>query len=206
MGDNFLADAHRMFAELCEESMKRSSAYTKTYLQEYYNTHSFYELAKVGVTRISTRIVNSVISGVNQTHGLPRFLVIMPDKDLLCDMDVFLPEICHLIWENVDWMVRQISMVVRRKKADLLDKKPGAIYAGYPVIVFVCMIRRLQNLGKAQSQKVYLLRAKFNDALNDSVARIEQKIMTINSCNSVDHFDQWGNLSRKGQTCFVAQN
>ena len=127
---------------------KRSSAYTKTYLQEYYNIHSFYELTKASVTRISTRIVNSVISGVNQTHGLPRFLVIMPDKDLLCNMDVFHPEICHLIRENVDWMVRQISMVVRRKKADLLDKKPGAIYAGYPVIVFVRMIRRLQNLEK----------------------------------------------------------
>ena len=46
---------------------------------------------------------------------------------------------------------------------------------------------------------MYSLRAKFNDALNDSVARIEQKNMMINSCNSVDHFDQWGNLSRKGK-------
>ena len=68
-------------------------------------------------------------------------------------MDVFHPEICHLIRENVDWMVRQISMVVRRKKADLLDKKPGAIYAGYPVIVFVQHDQKITKPGKSQISK-----------------------------------------------------
>ena len=46
------------------------------------------------------------------------------------------------------------------------------------------------------------LRAKFNDALNDAIAKVDQYIMTINSCNTYDHFDRQGNLTSKGKTCF----
>ena len=91
-------------------------------------------------------------------------------------------------------------MIVRRKRADLLDRKPGAIYSGYPVLIFVRMIRRpVQCSGRAKSVKIYSLRAKFNDALNDAVAKIDQRIMTINSCFTEEHFDHWGNLSLRGK-------
>ena len=43
------------------------------------------------------------------------------------------------------------------------------------------------------------MRPKFNDALNTAVAKIDQYIMTINSCNTQYHFDCWGNLSQKGK-------
>ena len=148
---------------------------------------------------MAARITNSVTAALNQVHGLPHFLVIMPDKDILSAMNVFDEDIEPVLREYVNWMVRQISILVRRKKAELLDKKPGAIYAGDPVIIFTRMIRRPANLGRAKTQKVYFLRAKFSDALNDAVARIDQHILTINSCNSTEHFDQWGNLTIKGK-------
>ena len=47
-----------------------------------------------------------------------------------------------------------------------------------------------------------VLRAKFNDALNDQAAKVEHYIMMINSCNSFEHFDMKGHLSRKGKACF----
>ena len=46
------------------------------------------------------------------------------------------------------------------------------------------------------------LRSKFNDALNDNVAKNEHHIMTINSCDSYEHFDRAGKLSIKGKRAF----
>ena len=50
--------------------------------------------------------------------------------------------------------------------------------------------------------KQILLRAKFNDALNDSAAKLNQFMLTVNSCNSYEHFDKAGKLSIKGKSNF----
>ena len=72
---------------------------------------------------MATRIINTLIHAFNTTNKLPR-------QDILSELDVFDPQIKDTIQEYVSWMVRQILIMVRRKKTDLLDKKPGAIYAG----------------------------------------------------------------------------
>ena len=41
------------------------------------------------------------------------------------------------------------------------------------------------------------LGAKFNNALNNSVAKINQFMLTINSCNAYEDFDKYGMLSLK---------
>ena len=156
-----------------EDSIRNNNHMSKTYLQEHYNIRSFHELGKTRIQNMAARITNSITAALNQVHGLPHFLVIVSDKDILSAMNVFDEDIEPVLRKYVNWMVRQISILVRRKKAELLDKKPGAIYAGDPVIIFTRMIRRPANLGRAKTQKVYFLRAKFNDALNDAVARID---------------------------------
>ena len=45
-------------------------------------------------------------------------------------------------------------------------------------------------------------RAKVNDALNDSIAKMGQYILIINSCNAYEHFDRSGNLSIAGKKAF----
>ena len=126
--------------EMQEEALKIKSPACKTYLQEYYNIKAFYELGKNGVCHMATRIINLLIEAFNTMHKLPRFLVIMPDKDILSELNIFDLFVNATIREYVTWMVKQIAMLVRCKRAELLDKKPGVIYAGYPVIIFVQMI------------------------------------------------------------------
>ena len=124
--------------------------------------------------------------------------MVMPDKDVIKDIDYSSEEAPKLVQVLVSWMVRQIDMLIRRKKAELLDKKPGGLYEGNPTIIFVRMIRRVDSYGESKNQQIYNLRAKVNDALNDAAARINQHILTINSCNTSSHYDLWGNLSNKG--------
>ena len=90
---------------------------------------------------------------------------------------------------------------IRCKRASLMEKKPGSIYGSDPTVIYVCMIRRIDLNLKQGSRKheVFVMRARFNDALNQAVARDNQTIMTINSCNTSSHFSHLGDLSDKGK-------
>ena len=45
-------------------------------------------------------------------------------------------------------------------------------------------------------------RGKFNEALNSSISKISQYMLTIASCNSYDDFDKHGCLSKKCKMAF----
>ena len=67
-------------------------------------------------------------------------------------------------------------------------------------MIFVRMIRRFNRFPAGSKLKfVHMMRPKFNDALNTAAVKIDQYIMTINSCNTQDHFDHWGSLLQKGK-------
>ena len=51
-------------------------------------------------------------------------------------------------------------------------------------------------------EAVCKLRSKFNDALNDAVAKAEQYILTINSCNAYEDFTKTGTVSNRGKSAF----
>ena len=62
------------------------------------------------------------------------------------------------------------------------------------------MLRRYERYhAGSKLHLLFGLRSKFNESLNAAVAEIGQKMMTITSCNTRDHFDFWGNLSVRGK-------
>ena len=133
---------------------------------------------------------------------LPRFIVVIINHDIIKDVDVFDRNAHKTIGDNVHWLVHQIDILVKRKKAEIQVKRPGALFVGDPKIIFVRMLRRV---GKpfyhgSKLEALHGHRAKFNDALNEAVAQIDQKMLTITACNSYAHFDQYGNLSVRGKS------
>ena len=49
------------------------------------------------------------------------------------------------------------------------------------------------------------VRAKFNDALNDSAAKVDEFMLTITSCQQYEHFDKKGKLSANGMFAFFLE-
>ena len=93
-------------------------------------------------------------------------------------------------------------MIVRQKCIALLNSKPGAV-AGSTKIIFVKMPRCIGSFHeKSRMHVVCGLRSKFNDTLNDTVAKVNQYILTITSCNAYEDFNKSGNLSDRGKTAF----
>ena len=198
IGDATLDDAANTLRVMISEATENRKL-AQPYLNEFYNIHIFTE------NRLSENVLahtlNALSHAVNERKRLLRFLVILLDKDIISAFNVFEDDIVTSICDAVNWFVCQISVIIRRKRFDLITAKPGSIYRAYPAIVFIRMIRRVDLLFHRGSKLdlIYSMRAKFNDALNHAAARIDQHMMTINSCNTGAHFEHLGDLSSKGK-------
>ena len=86
-------------------------------------------------------MVNSLIDALNRRDQLPHFLIFAMDSDLFQDVDLYSDDTIQMNSAAVQWVVWQTAMLIRRKRTDLLDKKPGTVYTGDPITIFVRMIR-----------------------------------------------------------------
>ena len=152
-----------------------------------------------------TRILNALTDAINDKKvRLPKYLVVIMDKDVLGDIpDIFDDDVMTTTQEITSYMVRKIAVTLRRKRSDLLEKKPGAVEHLNTKIIFVRMLRRIGSYGSdSELSELLSLRARFNDTLNDTAAKMDQYMLTINSCNAYEHFNKHANLSLKGKAEF----
>ena len=93
-------------------------------------------------------------------------------------------------------------MIIRRKRIALLESKPGAVYRTTKII-FVKMLQHAYTAPeKSPLHAALKLRNKFNDALNDAVAKIDHYLLTVNSCNAYEDYSHKGDLSDKGKLAY----
>ena len=202
LGYRFLQSLTNEFDAMLEEA-KRDKKKLPPYIQDYFNVKFFADVKASALDKSITRILNSLTEAVNERNRLPKFLLVIIDKDMLSILDLFAFDANKAILETTSWLVKQIYTIVRRRRISITDKKLGAVFADDPKIIFVRMMRRYEHqpyhtiLGR-----VFAARAKFNDALNDAVRGAEQFMLTVNNCNSPNHFNTRGDLSMQGSRAF----
>ena len=151
------------------------------------------------------RIFNALTEAVNDKKAtLPNYLIVIIDKDIIEDIeDVHACDATSILAETTDWVVHQISMVVHHKWVDLLEKKPGSLSGLSTSIIFTRMLCRVGSYHPDSCLAATLaLKNRFNDVLNDATAKINQYILTINSCNAYEHYNKHGMLSLHGKSAF----
>ena len=125
------------------------------------------------------------------------------DKDIIENLGIYNYGAAREITENIAWLAKQIDVLIQRRKTKLTDVKPGALYSTDPKIIFVTMFRRpLQFPAGSQMCNVVALRSKFNTALNNIAYTSDYSIMSIDACNSEQHFGLMGNLTHFGEFTF----
>ena len=87
---------------------------------------------------------------------------------------------------------------------ELLEKRPGAISGCLTKVVFVRMLCPVGSFDE-HTTLVNNLRAKCNNALNDSAANVDEFMLTITSCQQHEHFDKKGKLSANGMSAFFLE-
>ena len=99
--------------------------------------------------------------------------------------------------------MKQIKKLVARKKLQLMEKRPGAVYSGDPKIIYIRMLHRPMKVEQDQvMNRILSLTSKFNAILNDAVAELDQTIMTVISSSQAEHFDEHGNPTQSEQAQF----
>ena len=127
--------------------------------------------------------------------------------DLIKDIpDTRHPDTGSILRIVTTWLVKQISNVIRRKRIDLYEKKPGAVAGYHTKIIYVKMIHRVGNIHDSSALGMACaLRPKFNDSLNDAVAKMNEYILTINTVCHFEDFDHLGHLTKRGKAGFWAE-
>ena len=105
------------------------------FMIDFYNVKTFNKTT-APVPYASTQIINALTDVVNTEHILPKYLIVVPDHDILYDVDLFSSDAGLFVSDITRWFVRQINTVVHHKRVDLLAKKPGTL-SGYSTTIIM---------------------------------------------------------------------
>ena len=86
LGDEFVKEVFSEF-ESIKLKAKKDRNIPPLYIQEYYNVIPYY--ATSGVPNAAARLVNSLVEALNERDRLPKFIIVMIDRDLIMNIDVF---------------------------------------------------------------------------------------------------------------------
>ena len=136
-----------------------------------FNVHIHY--AK-HATRGLARILNAFIEACNERSRLPKYVIVIPDKDVTTNLKSYNVATSVVMGAALHYLIRQFDILTDRHQIDLLDKKPGAIMDDLdgneymPHFVWVCMLKRLPSLVDAM-HNILGLCGKFNSVLEEQL-------------------------------------
>ena len=156
LGDQFLSDLESEFLTL-KQGCDLTADKLLLFISDFFNVKIFHKSSSAPLAL--TRVINSLITVVNgKSVRLPKYLVVILDKDLFQDIELSdLNEVKstrNLLLSLVEWISRQINTIIRRKRADIFDKCPGALSGLSTKIIFVRMLRRVGTYNAPKLSKI----------------------------------------------------
>ena len=119
VGDGFLNDIFGAYQTL-EYQAFRNKKLTQFYMSDYYNVRHFCNRTATGAS--SSNATARIIEAINSGNILPKMLLVMMDKDLIESINLFDFGAYKVMAQVVNWLTRQIDILVRRKKLQILER------------------------------------------------------------------------------------
>ena len=171
------------------------------YIYQFFNVFGFYQ-NNFSALRGMVRLLNTCIQALNTRPRLPKYLILVPNCDLISSMTFFGFSALTVFIRCLTWLVKQIDTAVNRHKMSLFDKKPGALSLESPKLIWIKMLKRPYNAPQTLDETI-ALRNRFNNALEEVLAnnvKFQHYIMSI-KVNSADFYKS-GELTDAGQKDF----
>ena len=195
IGDSFL---HSIYHALQKIRMQADIAKKEhLYIHNYFNVTCYTPNPNSMLRNIMTRFANTLIKASNDTLKLPRFIVVIPDDNIMKPLRYKKEDFKELVHESLSWIIRQMFRTIKAKKDFLRRRKPGVILAGEPKTVWVKMIDRINGRSKALA-----MRNKYNLELEKALDGKEQHYILDVSAEMEEpgFFDQFNQLNDFGKT------
>ena len=109
------------------------------------------------------------MKALNDCAKLPRFILVVPDLDLLQYLNYFSYGVEDAVFDLITWVVSEMKQAAEDKKDQLFKFLPGAIKNTEPKFVWVKMLKRMKS-----TDKIFTVRGKYNDTLEKLLADYPQ--------------------------------
>ena len=166
----------------------------RLFLTKQFNIHAFYPgLAVRGISRL----LYPLAEAMKNRHKLPKYIIVMPDKDLICELGPKKFNTSIGMQTTLHYIMKELDIAVNRRRTDIADKKEGALPPpNFPTIIWVRMLKRPFIEG---GTAVFSLRNKFNNAIEEVIKLSKDDRHRIVSIE-IPHgdFDRQGNLNNVG--------
>ena len=198
LGDDSLRRFFDAFTDM--KKTARDENHQIPYLFDYYNVESFHAPQLSNNRSVMARIVNTLIKEMNSPahQHLPRYIVILLDKDLVHEANVFDFGVSETLEDIIKWLLININRCVELRKEDLRGRRPRAISTeAEPRLIWVSMLQRPDH---SMDKRVYSLARKFNSIMEKVITGDKRShILKIHVDLHEGNFDRVGNLTMAGQ-------
>ena len=147
-------------------------------------------------------ILNEIIDGINEANHLPKYILILLDKDLI-EFIQFGGFGYKIIFEKtIDWLSREIENAIATRKEDLKLVRAGAFEPGEPQIIWVKMLVR-PFIKATNRGYIFAQCHTFNGIMQNTILHfLHTHILDTEMPCDRDFFDLAGNLSSIGKQQF----
>ena len=196
IGDTFMKDTIGSLHALKKASQARNRP--SPFLFQEFNVRDYY--AGAAYTGIA-RMLHAIVQAMNDNHRLAKYIIMIPDRDIvlsLLNQDI---DSSYIMGATLHYLIKQINILIARRKHDLATKKPGVLNAEHPSVVWVRMLKQPIASGFTPAlNKAIALRGKFNSVLEERLLDGYQDTHKIISIEvGPDGFDRNGNLTSNGK-------
>ena len=147
-GEEFVRSTFKAFKDM--RALRIQQKKQEPYLFSNYNVFSYCAEVWSNTRPFLARIVNVVVKGLNEDlatrYYLPRYVIIMLDKDLINNIGLFDYGESRSIEDTLKWLLININRVFELRKTDLLAKKVGAVSSSAePRLIWVTLAKKTRG-------------------------------------------------------------
>ena len=174
---------------------------TKPYLFNFFNVVPLYPGCGDSNKSVLGRIHNQLVNGLNNNDWLPKYIIILPDHDMIEEAR-FGGFGCKTVFEHsINWLTKAVQDEIDLRRKDISKKKPGALPpADEPVTIWIPMLI-CPFIHHTTKGYVFAQSHTFNEVLKGIVSKFDNMVY----CNpdipeNRDFFDLTGAITNKGKS------
>ena len=188
------------------QSMRTSALINKKpppYIYDQYNVFPFYSSQSSNVRKILVRLQHAFTEAFNRRIKLPKYIIILPDKDFIMAADFFEFGVKKLLCGLTMWLARELERMLDIRMNDLFEQRPGSVYHHETQVIWVRMTQRPPAPPSNERFKIQAVKSKMDTAIDELIeARKNTHAINIDHLQPLAHFDQQGRLNHDGLLAF----
>ena len=105
--DGFLYDTFTSFQANCHQTKREKKE--QPFMNSYYNVKFFFQHPLSNIRHVETRIFNSLVEGMKNYEKLPKYIIVILEKDLIESIGKFEFGAKISMGRAVDWLIDQMD-------------------------------------------------------------------------------------------------